>query len=97
MAGIKTRGRYSWFPILDETAMNVAQELGDADLYNYDVLVKLLSDRFDPASIQECRRVDPASMATHVVIMRMLIHSRTLYTKCVGWDILRGRRNCDRS
>ena len=35
---------------LDETAMNVAQELGDADLYNYDVLVKLLNDRFDPAS-----------------------------------------------
>ena len=35
---------------LDETAMNVAQELGDADLYNYDVLVRLLSDRFDPAS-----------------------------------------------
>ena len=35
---------------LDETAMNVAQDLGDADLYNYDVLVKLLSDRFDPAS-----------------------------------------------
>ena len=35
---------------LDETAMNVAQELGDSDLYNYDVLVKLLGDRFDPAS-----------------------------------------------
>ena len=35
---------------LDETAMNVAQELGDGDLYNYDVLVKLLGDRFDPAS-----------------------------------------------
>ena len=35
---------------LDDTAMNVAQELGDSDLYNYDVLVKLLSDRFDPAS-----------------------------------------------
>ena len=35
---------------LDETAMNVAQELGDNDLYNFDVLVKLLSDRFDPAS-----------------------------------------------
>ena len=30
--------------------MNVAQELGDSDFYNYDVLVKLLSDRFDPAS-----------------------------------------------
>ena len=35
---------------LDETAMNVAQELGDSDLYNYDVLVKLLGDRFDPVS-----------------------------------------------
>ena len=35
---------------LDETAMNVAQELGDSDLYNYDVLVKLLGERFDPAS-----------------------------------------------
>ena len=35
---------------LDETAMNVAEELGDIDLYDYDVLVKLLSDRFDPAS-----------------------------------------------
>ena len=31
---------------LDETAMHVAQELGDSYLYNYDVLVKL----FDPAS-----------------------------------------------
>ena len=30
--------------------MNVAQELGDNDLCNYDVLVKLLSDRFDPSS-----------------------------------------------
>ena len=35
---------------LDETAMNVSQELGDDELYDYDVLVKLLSDRFDPAS-----------------------------------------------
>ena len=35
---------------LDETAMNVAQELGDNDLYNCNVLVKLLSDQFDPAS-----------------------------------------------
>ena len=32
---------------LDETAMNVAQELGDNDLYNYDELVKLLGERFD--------------------------------------------------
>ena len=35
---------------LDEKAMNVAQELSDRELYNYDVLVKLLSDRFNPAS-----------------------------------------------
>ena len=49
MGGARTRGLYNWY-YLDETAMNVAQELGDSDLYNYDVLVKLLSDRFDPAS-----------------------------------------------
>ena len=35
---------------LDETAMNVAQVLGDDELYNYDILVKLLGDWFDPAS-----------------------------------------------
>ena len=35
---------------LDETAMDVAQELGDNELYNYDALVKLLGKRFDPAS-----------------------------------------------
>ena len=35
---------------LDEKAMNVAQELTDGELYDYDVLVKLLSARFDPAS-----------------------------------------------
>ena len=35
---------------LDEKAKNVAQELSDRELYDYDVLVKLLGDRFDPAS-----------------------------------------------
>ena len=30
--------------------MNVAQKLGDDELYHYDILVKLLGDRFDPAS-----------------------------------------------
>ena len=35
---------------LDEKPMNVAQELSDWELYDYDVLVKLLGDRFDPAS-----------------------------------------------
>ena len=34
----------------DKKAMNVAQELSDRELYDYDVLVKLLGDRFDPAS-----------------------------------------------
>ena len=34
---------------LDETAMNVAQVLGDDELYEYDILVKLVGDRFDPA------------------------------------------------
>ena len=41
---------------LDETAMNVAQELGDDELYDYDILVKLLSDRFDPASRESAFR-----------------------------------------
>ena len=35
---------------LDEKAMNVAQELSDRELYDYDALVWLLSARFDPAS-----------------------------------------------
>ena len=35
---------------LDETAMNVAQELANDELYDYDILVKLLGDRFDPVS-----------------------------------------------
>ena len=35
---------------LDATAMNIAQELGDHELYDYYILVKLLEDRFDPAS-----------------------------------------------
>ena len=41
---------------LDETAMNVAHELGDDALYDYDILVKLLSDRFDPASLVSASR-----------------------------------------
>ena len=41
---------------LDETAMNVVQELGDDELYDYDILVKLLGDRFDPASCVSASR-----------------------------------------
>ena len=35
---------------LDEKAMNVAQELSDRELYDYDALVGVLSARYDPAS-----------------------------------------------
>ena len=45
-------------PYLDEMAMNVAQELGDDELYDYDILVKLLGDRFDPASRRHHEDVD---------------------------------------
>ena len=50
---------------LDETAMNVAQELRDNELYNYDVLVKLLSERFDPASRVSASRFHARSRRHH--------------------------------
>ena len=40
---------------LDETAMNVAQELGDDELYEYDILVKLLGDRASRVSASRSR------------------------------------------
>ena len=46
----KSRRALQLASYLDETAMNVAQELGDDELYDYDILVKLLGDRFDLAS-----------------------------------------------
>ena len=46
----KDRRALQLISYLDETAMNVAQELSDQELYNYDVLIKLLGDCFDPAS-----------------------------------------------
>ena len=39
---------------LDEKAMNVAQELSDRELYDYDALVGLLSARFDPTRRRRC-------------------------------------------
>ena len=50
---------------LDETTMNVAQELGDDELYDYDVLVKLPSDQFDPAS-----RVSASRSRFHGLLQR---------------------------
>ena len=79
---------------LDETAMNVAQELGDNDLCNYDVLVKLLSDRFDPAS-----RVSAFRSRFHGRSRRHHEDADTFADaqSCVGWDTHRVHRNCDRN
>ena len=60
---------------LDEKAMNVAQELSDRELYNYDALVGLLSARFDPASL--FRHRDHDFMAGHDAIRKTPIHTRT--------------------
>ena len=80
---------------LDETAMNVAQELGDSELYNYDVLVKLLSDRFDPAS--------------RVSAFRSRFHGRSrchhedadafadALAELCRWDTYKAHRNCDKN
>ena len=80
---------------LDETAMNVAQELGDNKLYNYDVLVKLLSDRFDPAS-----RVSAFSSQFHGRSRR---HNEDddafadALAELCWWDTRKAHRNCDRN
>ena len=41
---------------LDETAIQVAQELGDDELYDYDILVKLLGEWFDSTSCVSASR-----------------------------------------
>ena len=66
---------------LDETAMNVAQELSDKELYNYDVLIKLLGDRFDPAS-----RVSASRSRFHgrTRPVRCLVTSRIWWNRHVG-------------
>ena len=74
---------------LDEAAMNVAQELRDNELCNYDVLVKLLSDRFDPASrVSAFRsRFHGRSRRHHEdadVTTRTPTCLRMLWTSCVG-------------
>ena len=68
---------------LEETAMNVAQELGDDELYDYDILLKLLGDRFD--------------MADYGVIMRMQIHLLTLSQTYVVSATHRAHRSFVRS
>ena len=75
---------------VDEKAMNVAQELTDRELYNYDVLVKLLSARFDPAS--------------RVLASRSRFHGRKTQThtpmpsqSCVDWATHKAHRNFGKS
>ena len=47
MGGAKDQRALQLVSYLTKTTMNVAQELEDSYLYNYDILVKLLSDRLD--------------------------------------------------
>ena len=63
--GRKNREHCNWCPTSTRLAMNVAQELGDRDLYNYDVLVKPLGDRFDPASRVSASRFHARSRRHH--------------------------------
>ena len=77
---------------LDETAMNVAQELGYNDLYNYDVLVKLLSDR-----LRECQRSARDFTVDHAAIRRMQTLMLMPSQNCVEWDTPKVHRRCDRN
>ena len=72
---------------LDEKAMNVAQELTDRELYDYDVLVKLLSDRFDPAS-----RVSASRSQTHTQT-----HTLMPSQSCVDWATHKAHQRTIRS
>ena len=74
---------------LDETAMNVAQELGDDELYDYDILVKLLSDR--------SRRPGLDFMAGRGVIMSMQTPSPTPSRNYAMSAVHRARRSSARS
>ena len=74
---------------LDEKAMDVAQELSDRELYDYDVLVKLLGDRFDPASRHQGRD----SMAGQDATKRTQTPTPIPSHSCVGWAIHRAHLN----
>ena len=76
---------------LDEKAMNVAQELSDRELYDYDVLVKLLG-------IVSIRRLGfwqqgHDSMAGRNATKRMQTPMLIPLQSCVGWVIHRAHRS----
>ena len=77
---------------LDEKAMNVAQELSDRELYDYDVLVKLLSGRFDPAS-RVFRRQGRDYMAGRNAIKRTQTPTLIQSQSCVDWAIHRAHQS----
>ena len=68
---------------LDEAAMNVAQELADDELYDYDTLVKLLSARFD--------------LASRVSASRSRLHTLILSPNDAKWDTRKAHRSCVRN
>ena len=76
---------------LDEKAMNVAQELSDRELYDYDVLVKLMGDRFDPASRVSASR--SRSMAGRDATKRTQTPMPIPSQSCVGWAIHKAHRS----
>ena len=65
--------------------MNVAQELSDRELYDYDVLVKLLGDRFDPASRVSASR--SRFMAGHDATKRTQTPTPIPSRSCAAWAI----------
>ena len=77
---------------LDEMAMNVAQ---DDELYDYDILVKLLGDRFDPVSRVSHPGLD--FMAGYCVITRMQTPSPMPLQDYAGLATHRARRSSARS
>ena len=78
---------------LDEKAMNVAQELYDRELYDYDVLVKL------PGLIRrlEFRRQGRDSMAGRDAIKRTQTPTLIPSQSCVDWATHRAHRSFVRS
>ena len=76
---------------MDETAMNVAQELADDELYDYDTLVKLFGDRFDHASRVSASR--SRSMAARDATMRIRMRMPMPSPSYAALDIHRAHRS----
>ena len=75
--------------------MNVTQELSDQELYNYDVLVKLLGDRLTQHPEYLLPGLD--STAGRDAIMRTRTPTLTLLLSYADWDIHRAHRNSVRN